>query len=87
MCGLGLQEGQLLGHRWQLGHLLRVLGLLHLGHLLIVKGTIVQMSRAPVTTLAMMIRYDLLYASVTYVDFSSDVTPIVLLFTNAVFTI
>ena len=40
------------------------------------------MSRAPVTTLAMMIRYDLLSASVTYVDFSSDVTPIVILFTN-----
>lgn len=64
VCGLDLQEGQLLGHQWQLGHLLRVLALLPLGHLLIVKGTIVQMSKVPVTPLAMMIRYDLLSGSV-----------------------
>lgn len=70
MHGLDLQEGQLLGHQWQFGHLLRVPDLLHLDHLLIVKGIIVQMSRAPVTPLIIMIRYDLLSASILYENFN-----------------
>jgi hypothetical protein len=80
VCGLDLREGQLLGHQWQPGHLLRDLGLLRLGHLLTVKGTIVQMSRGPVTPLAMMIRYDYLSSSVIYLDLNSDV---VVLFTKS----